>query len=295
MSDVPRSMTGSDWYSDLFVSYKTGPYAHITPYDKFQGLIDSSAGLDACWPWEGKTFDNGCGMIYGSFPVRDKNHLAHRLSYVFHFGPFDPDLVVCHECDNPICVNPSHLFLGTQKDNMQDMSRKGRSNPCRGDLSPKSKLTWPLVVEMRARARRGEKQKDLAKAFGVSRKQISVILNEKQWKLDVDTYQRLCMERAVYPNVGRNLMYPLLGLLGESGEIAEKFKKLQRDHGIVSYDALSETQKEELAKELGDVCFYLASLSFELGFSFSEVCRLNIAKLADRKARGTLHGDGDDR
>lgn len=82
-------------------------------------------GHDDCWPWNGLTDITGYGLI--SFAT--SNLRAHRVAYEMAFGPFDPEFVICHQCDNPNCVNPSHLFIGSQKDNMQDASTKGRLNP----------------------------------------------------------------------------------------------------------------------------------------------------------------------
>lgn len=77
---------------------------------------------DGCWYWIGPVGIRG----YGRFSFDGKNRIAHRVSYILHKG--DPGkLLVCHSCDNTLCVNPGHLFLGTNKDNMVDMVKKGRS------------------------------------------------------------------------------------------------------------------------------------------------------------------------
>jgi NTP pyrophosphatase (non-canonical NTP hydrolase) len=108
---------------------------------------------------------------------------------------------------------------------------------------------------------------------------------------DFNDYQKKCKKTAVYPKVGKNFVYPVLGLMGEAGEVSEKIKKLFRDHG----GKLTEEYKLEIAKELGDVLWYLAQLSTELGLKFSDVVEMNIQKLASRKVRGSIHGDGDNR
>lgn len=95
----------------------------------------------------------------------------------------------------------------------------------------------------------------------------------------------------MYPNIGDNFIYPTLGLAGETGEVVEKVKKIIRDDG----SAVSEEKKEEIKKELGDVLWYIARLSAELGFTINEVAELNIKKLNSRKERGVLHGNGDNR
>lgn len=108
---------------------------------------------------------------------------------------------------------------------------------------------------------------------------------------DFDRYQKECKKTALYPKVGKKFVYPLLGLLGETGEVSEKIKKLFRDDG----GRLTKERKAEIVKELGDVLWYLAQLSTELGIKFSEVASGNLQKLSSRKTRGQLHGDGDNR
>lgn len=87
-------------------------------------------GINGCWLWRGGTRGRG-KLKYGSAWYNGKNEGAHRLSWIFHNGylpshkGLDP-VEVCHKCDNPLCVNPDHLFLGTRKDNMQDKINKGR-------------------------------------------------------------------------------------------------------------------------------------------------------------------------
>lgn len=106
-----------------------------------------------------------------------------------------------------------------------------------------------------------------------------------------DEYQAAAMETAIYPNQGFNLQYPSLGLCGESGEIANKVKKFERDQE----GRVHQHQREDLAKEMGDVLWYLSALSTEIGVPLCEIANANIEKLAARKQAGTLKGDGDDR
>lgn len=106
-----------------------------------------------------------------------------------------------------------------------------------------------------------------------------------------DEYQAKSKTTAVYKDQGNNFIYPVLGLVGEAGEVAEKIKKVIRDDDGKMTDA----KREELKKELGDVLWYLAQMATELDLSLTEVAQLNIEKLASRKERGVLAGSGDDR
>lgn len=109
--------------------------------------------------------------------------------------------------------------------------------------------------------------------------------------LDFDIYQKFCKSTAVYPKIGKSFVYPLIGLQGEVGEVSEKIKKLFRD----DKGKLTEEKRTEIAKELGDVMWYLAQISTELDLKLSEVVKGNIEKLSSRKERNALHGSGDNR
>lgn len=104
-------------------------------------------------------------------------------------------------------------------------------------------------------------------------------------------YQEKCLETAVYPGVGENMFYPVLGLAGETGEVCENIKKAVRDDGGL----ITKERKQTILKELGDVMWYISAVCSELGISLEDVAKTNIEKLASRKERNCLHGDGDDR
>ena len=107
---------------------------------------------------------------------------------------------------------------------------------------------------------------------------------------DFATYQQQAQTTAVYPNRGEgNFIYPALGLAGETGEICEKIKKAIRDEGGV----ISDERRMLLAKELGDVLWYVSTLATELGLDLDEIAAGNLAKLVARKQSGKLHGSGD--
>jgi NTP pyrophosphatase (non-canonical NTP hydrolase) len=104
-------------------------------------------------------------------------------------------------------------------------------------------------------------------------------------------YQAAARKTAVYPNRGSNFVYPALGLAGESGEVAEKIKKVIRDKN----NEIDEETRLALKKELGDVFWYIASLCDEVGLDMEDVAESNIKKLLDRQQRDVLHGSGDNR
>ena len=109
--------------------------------------------------------------------------------------------------------------------------------------------------------------------------------------MDFKEYEEKARKTAVYPDRGKNLIYPVLGLAGEAGEVVEKVKKLIRDKNR----KIDEAFLEAIKKELGDVLWYIAAICTELGISMDEVARLNIEKLYSRMERNKLHGEGDDR
>jgi len=106
-----------------------------------------------------------------------------------------------------------------------------------------------------------------------------------------DLYQDAAETTAIYPNKGDNLYYPALGLAGEAGEVCEKIKKIMRDQK----GFLTDENEDEIAKELGDVLWYVANLANEINRNLSEIAEVNLQKLEDRKNRGKLQGSGDNR
>ena|ERR1700692_1676492 len=112
---------------------------------------------------------------------------------------------------------------------------------------------------------------------------------------DFDNYQDFALSTALYPKAGYNLVYPALGIAGEAGEYADKVKKLWRNKGTMSAENLTPEQRKEFAKELGDVLWYIAASAEELGFSLSDVVDINVEKLTDRRSRGVIKSEGDNR
>ena len=106
--------------------------------------------------------------------------------------------------------------------------------------------------------------------------------------MDFDEYQKQANETAIYP-VRYSLLYPALGLAGEAGEVAEKVKKIIRD------DKDIESERKNIARELGDVLWYVSAVARDIGYTLGGIADLNIEKLQSRKERGKLQGNGDDR
>jgi hypothetical protein len=130
-----------------------------------------------CWEWQGAKIGKG----YGQFQVRPhKCKNAHRWAWRLYVGRLLDEDRVCHKCDNPKCVNPNHLFVGTPVDNGQDMKAKGRS--LFGERNAKAKLTESDVFRIHALSTEGRSTRQIAKVFKVSQAQISRIVRGARWE-----------------------------------------------------------------------------------------------------------------
>lgn len=135
--------------------------------------------FSGCWEWQAALNREG----YGEYAINRKTFRAHRVSFMIHKGDIPEGLYVCHTCDNTVCVNPEHLFLGTQADNMRDRNKKGRANMPQGEKMWCAKLTDENIKEIRKLAKTTRfTQEMLAKEFGVSGRSISGIISRQTWK-----------------------------------------------------------------------------------------------------------------
>lgn len=135
--------------------------------------------IGPCWVWIGAITNDGYGHL-GSTSHR-KGVKVHRLSYELHHGDIPASLCVLHRCDNPPCVNPDHLFLGTRADNNADRESKGRGSDKHGEANPRSKLTEEDVKVIRQLRKEGLSQQAIATRFGVVQVTISKILLGQLW------------------------------------------------------------------------------------------------------------------
>lgn len=157
--------------------------------DRFWPKVERS-GIEQCWRWTA-TIQKGRGI----FTINRDNKLAARVAYELTKGPIPDGACVCHACDNPICVNPAHLFLGTRADNNADRDSKGRQarggrhgfalHPetiARGERASKAKLTEDQVREIRERYASGTvTTRSLGEEYGVSHTSIRFVIRRKSW------------------------------------------------------------------------------------------------------------------
>lgn len=144
--------------------------------ERFWEKVDQR-GTDECWSWIGSIDTRGYGSIgaNGGKPLMR----AHRVSYELTIGPIPTGLVVCHTCDNRACVNPFHLFVATQRENILDMIRKGRRYSSAGERNPSAKLTAAQVLSIRADR---SQTKDIALSYGISMTTAYSIKSRETWR-----------------------------------------------------------------------------------------------------------------
>ncbi len=168
-------------------------YAEVIPLltkktiDRFNKYIKKT---DSCWLWTGRKFTAGYGMfeIYDLNLGKKRKTTSHRISWMIKNGTIKRNLFVCHSCDNPPCVNPTHLFVGTQSMNLQDAIAKGRfQNIARGrqligEKNNRTKLTIDDVTAIKVLNSRGMSSLMISQIFNVSENCIRRIVSGHSWK-----------------------------------------------------------------------------------------------------------------
>lgn len=164
-------------------SIKGQPLRYIQNHRPKQSLgqafwrhVIRGGGDTECWLWQGAIGNHG----YGYFGSGGTSHLAHRVSYLIHYGELPDDLCVLHRCDVRQCVNPAHLFLGDRTENAIDKVSKGRQT--RGSDFSHSKLTEPDVKAIRALHAEGQGYRRIARRFNVTRETVRDIVRRRIWK-----------------------------------------------------------------------------------------------------------------
>ena len=152
--------------------------------ERFWKYVDRQ-GDDECWNWTGAKLESGYGRLKVGFRAKNATH----ISYAIANGEMPDGKIICHTCDNPSCVNPAHLFAGTQLDNIRDMHAKGRVGDvgAKGEANGRAKLNQAKADEIREIfSAGGISVSEIARRYGVSRSAINLILNGKHWNYSVD-------------------------------------------------------------------------------------------------------------
>lgn len=141
----------------------------------FERCIEKIRITDTCWIWTGAKTGSG----YGATRFHGKQVGAHVAAYMERNGAVPGGMCVMHSCDNPLCVNPGHLSVGTTGDNMRDRTRKGRT--AKQSMNGRAKLTEALVIEIRQKLAAGAKKRPLSREYGVSDTLIRYIARGSIW------------------------------------------------------------------------------------------------------------------
>ena len=147
-------------------------------------LFDERWSLDeatGCWLWTGAMFEEGYGHFSSRYLGRKWIEGAHRVSWQLHHGEIPDDLFVCHHCDTPRCVNPSHLFLGTSRENTHDAVKKNRMNRAFGEKGNAVKIKADDVTDILWLSSLGVSANEIAKSYAINGQSIRNIIRGITW------------------------------------------------------------------------------------------------------------------
>jgi hypothetical protein len=152
----------------------------------FWECVDAG-NVNSCWEWLGLKCLDGYGVFHYTPSIRENGvkarpkQQAHRFSLLLTGAEFPPGHMACHTCDNPPCVNPCHLYVGTRRDNSRDCIARGRQNSPAGENNARSKLSDSIVVDIRERALSGESASDLAREYEIVKSTVCNVLHGNTW------------------------------------------------------------------------------------------------------------------
>jgi DNA-binding XRE family transcriptional regulator len=178
--------TGSYAKEDLKRPMKTLGVGGTSIRERLQKFSKTVTGKKTkgsyCIEWTGSFSNDG----YGQTEYKGKNWRIHRLAYIEAYGEIPEGKIICHHCDNRRCINPDHLYAGTQKTNAEDRVKRGRSNIKTGEEAGAAKLTEAQAIEIIRRRKSGEKEKDIAKDYNISHWTVGDIYRGKKCWRDID-------------------------------------------------------------------------------------------------------------
>lgn len=161
---------------------------------RFWSKVDRGQGPNACWLWNGSRNEHG----YGKVRIANRLFRAHHVAWIMTFGELPAGrgyhgTCVLHRCDTPACVRPTHLFLGTQHDNVLDMLRKGRANRPFGERNGRAKLTIRAILRAEKAVAAGKSIRAVARELGVNNKGLWNALARRTWQSIPRTENTLCV------------------------------------------------------------------------------------------------------
>lgn len=233
--------------------YTKGPWTNKTYVDRFWSRIKVS-GDDDCWEWTRGTTSDGYGIFhFGNSSIR-----THRFSYQLKNGAIREHDCVCHSCDNPKCVNPSHLWIGTRAENNADKEAKGRGvhpDQKTGENNSNAILSISSVISIKVMAKNGLPQARIAKYFDVSNALVCMIINGERWN-DI-TEQRISACVNACEGLSDNF------LLAASARDATPIKSLL--NGYADDLSKAKTERDELTGENAELTAFVNELRCTLG------------------------------